>query len=194
MSTTETAGTPTTAPDDDLVIRLADPAEYAAIGELSFAAYQHDYTISDGYRAQLLDTAARTDEYEVWVAADADGTLVGTVSILRDGFELGGALRDGELYFRLLAVSPGARRRGIGARLTAFTLDEARRRGYSVVALNSGEHMTGAHALYRKLGFVADPERDIHVQDAGQPITIHLFTRAVQPFSDARTMSSETTS
>ncbi|WP_025158954.1 GNAT family N-acetyltransferase [Leifsonia aquatica] len=179
MSTTETTGSPTTAPDDGLVIRLADPTEYAAIGELSFAAYQHDYTISDGYRAQLLDTAGRTDEYEVWVAADSDGTLVGTVSILRAGFDLGGALREGELYFRLLAVSPDARRRGIGARLTAFTLDEARSRGYGVVALNSGEHMTGAHALYRSLGFVADPERDIHIHDGDQPITVHLFTRAV---------------
>lgn len=177
MSATETA--PTTAPDDGLVIRLADPAEYAAIGELSYAAYRNDYMISDGYRAQLLDTAGRTDEYEIWVAADADGTLVGTVSILRDGNDLGGALRDGELYFRLLAVSPDARRRGIGARLTAFTLDEARRRGYRAVALNSGEHMTGAHALYTSLGFVADPERDIHIHDDGQEITVHLFTRAV---------------
>ncbi|GAA0435571.1 GNAT family N-acetyltransferase [Leifsonia naganoensis] len=177
MSATETA--PTTTPDDGLVIRLADPAEYAAIGELSYAAYRNDYTISDGYRAQLLDTAGRTDEYEIWVAADADGTLVGTVSILRDGYHLGGALRDGELYFRLLAVSPDARRRGIGARLTAFTLDEARRRGYRAVALNSGEHMTGAHALYTSLGFAADPERDIHIHDDGQAITVHLFTRAV---------------
>lgn len=177
MSATETA--PTTAPDDGLVIRLADPTEYAAIGELSYAAYRNDYTISDGYRAQLLDTAGRTNEYEIWVAVDADGTLVGTVSILRDGYDLGGALRDGELYFRLLAVSPGARRRGIGARLTAFTLDEARRRGYRFVALNSGEHMTGAHALYTSLGFVADPERDIHIHDDGQAITVHLFTRAV---------------
>lgn len=180
MSTTENAGTPTTTPHDDgLVIRLADPAEYAAIGELCFAAYRHDYTISDAYRAQLLDTAGRTDEYDVWVAVDADGTLVGTVSILRDGYDLGGALHEGELYFRLLAVSPDARRRGIGARLTEFTLDEARRRGYRVVALNSGEHMTGAHALYTSLGFVADPERDFHIQDDGQAITIHLFTRAV---------------
>jgi len=179
MSTTETAGTPQTAPDDGIVIRLADPSEYDAVGELSYDAYRHDYSISDGYRAQLLDTAGRTREYEVWVAVDADGTLVGTVSILRDGFDLGGALREGELYFRLLAVSPRARRRGIGARLTEFTVDEARRRGYGVVALNSGEHMVGAHALYRGLGFVADPERDMHIRDGGQAITVHLFTRAV---------------
>lgn len=179
MSTTETAGTPQTAADGGLVIRLADPSEYDAVGELSYDAYRHDYSISDAYRAQLVDTAGRTDEYEVWVAVDADGTMVGTVSILRDGFDLGGALREGELYFRLLAVSPRARRRGIGARLTEFTLDEARRRGYRVVALNSGEHMVGAHALYRSLGFVADPERDFHIQDDGRSITVHLFTRAV---------------
>ncbi|UAJ79074.1 GNAT family N-acetyltransferase [Leifsonia sp. ZF2019] len=179
MSTTETPPTSPTTAGDGLVIRLAEPDEYEAVGALSYAAYRNDYTISDGYRAQLVDTAGRTDEYEVWVAAEADGTLLGTVSILRAGFDLGGALREGELYFRLLAVSPDARRRGIGARLTTFTLDEARRRGYRVVALNSGEHMTGAHALYRGLGFVADPDRDIRIHDDDHEIVVHLFTREV---------------
>lgn len=54
----------------DVLIRLAAPGEYEAIGELSEAAYSHDYDISDRYRESLRDVAARPAEHEVWVAVD----------------------------------------------------------------------------------------------------------------------------
>jgi hypothetical protein len=46
----------------DVLIRLAAPGEYEAIGELGGAAYSHDYDISDGYRRSLGDVAARRSE------------------------------------------------------------------------------------------------------------------------------------
>jgi hypothetical protein len=46
----------------DVLLRLAAPDEFEAIGELREAAYSHDYEISDNYRATLLDVTARGDE------------------------------------------------------------------------------------------------------------------------------------
>jgi hypothetical protein len=47
------------SPLSDVLIRPAAPGEYEAIGELSEAAYSHDYDISDRYRESLRDVAAR---------------------------------------------------------------------------------------------------------------------------------------
>jgi hypothetical protein len=43
----------------DVLIRLAAPGEYEAIGELGETAYSHGYDITDGYRERVRDVAAR---------------------------------------------------------------------------------------------------------------------------------------
>jgi hypothetical protein len=48
----------------DVLIRLAAPGEYEAIGELGETAYSHDYDITDGYRQRVRDVAARAAEHE----------------------------------------------------------------------------------------------------------------------------------
>jgi hypothetical protein len=49
----------------DVLIRLAAAHEYEAIGELSDAAYSHDYDITDRYRERVRDVAARAAEHQV---------------------------------------------------------------------------------------------------------------------------------
>lgn len=105
----------------DVLIRLAAPGEYEAIGELGVAAYSHDYDISDGYRR--------------------------------------------ELDFRLLAVAPSARRRGIGRLLTEHVIALAAERGAVRVVMNSGPDMTGAHQLYYSMGFARLTERETRIVD-----------------------------
>lgn len=62
-----------------VLVRLASPDEYEAVGELREAAYVHDYEISDHYRETLRDAAPRGG-HEVWVAVDRHtGRLFGTV-------------------------------------------------------------------------------------------------------------------
>lgn len=143
-------------------IRPAAPTEYPAIGELTHAAYTHDYDdLPAGYREELKHPEALLDAFDVFVAEDADsGELVGTIALLRPGQTFGGHIRPRELYFRLLATHPSARGRGVGAALTRFAMEEASRRGDRAVVLNSGPDMLGAHALYRKLGFSRRSERE----------------------------------
>ena len=55
-----------------------------------------------------------------------------------------------------LAVSPEARRRGIGKRLLASLEDRAAGRGDAFVRLNCNVARADAHAFYQRLGYVCD--------------------------------------
>jgi ribosomal protein S18 acetylase RimI-like enzyme len=66
----------------------------------------------------------------------------------------------GELDWRLLAVAPEARGRGLGRLLTEFMVMLAVERGLRRVVMNSGTDMLAAHALYESMGFVRLPERE----------------------------------
>jgi GNAT superfamily N-acetyltransferase len=145
----------------DVLIRLAVPGEFEAIGALREAAYSHDYEISDNYRATLRDVAAPGGEQEVWVALDRHTSqLLGTVTVPRPGGHISALGQDGELDFRLLAVAPSARRRGIGRLLVEHVIALAAERGATRVVMNSGPQMTGAHQLYYAMGFTRLTERE----------------------------------
>ena len=142
-------------------IRPAADSEFPAIGALTHAAYTHDYTdLPERYRDELQHPEALAGEFEFFVAEDESGELVGTVALLRPGFDMHGEIAPDELYFRLLATSPAARGRGVGIALTEFAVEQAAARGARAVVLNSGPDMLGAHALYRKLGFSRRSERE----------------------------------
>ncbi|WP_197030039.1 GNAT family N-acetyltransferase [Cellulomonas sp. URHE0023] len=151
-----------------VLVRLVAPHEYARVSQLSVEAYSHDYDIRDEYRASLADVSTRAREHEVWVAQDqATGELLGTVATPRPGEHISELGQDGELDFRLLAVAPAARRRGIGVLLTKHVIGLARQRGLHRVVMNSGPQMLGAHALYERLGFVRLPERETRTVPGG---------------------------
>jgi GNAT superfamily N-acetyltransferase len=145
----------------DVLIRLAARDEYAAAGELREAAYSHDYDISDRYRQSLRDVATQAAGHEVWMAVDRhDGQLLGTVTAPRPGGHVSELGQDGELDFRLLAVAPAARRRGVGRLLVEHVIALAAERGATRVVMNSGPQMTGAHQLYYAMGFARLTERE----------------------------------
>lgn len=162
---------------DTPLIRPAAADEYPAIGELTHAAYTGDYDdLSAGYQKQLRHPERLLPSYDVWVAADrVSGELLGTVAILRAGLDDEGRIGTDELYFRLLAVSPAARGRGIGTALTEFARATAAERRSARVVLHSGENMLGAHALYTKLGYSRRPERELVVVDGGRRIQLYTF-------------------
>ena len=55
-----------------------------------------------------------------------------------------------------LAVLPQAQGQGIGKSLLQGLDQEAKRRGYGFIRLNSADHRLGAHAFYEKVGYTCD--------------------------------------
>ena len=143
-------------------IRPAMPAEYAAIGEITVAAYVDGGYISHGhgYAEELADTRTRALRAEVWVATDDADNLLGSVTWCPVGSTWREIARDDEGEFRMLAVARGARGRGVGEALVRACLDRARADGLSGVAISTMDLMTDAHRLYERLGFTRVPEAD----------------------------------
>jgi ribosomal protein S18 acetylase RimI-like enzyme len=159
------------------VIRLVRDDEIDAVAALSLRAYQHAYELSPAYRESVLDVASRAREHQVWVAVDrASGTVLGTLATPRRHGTISPLAEAGELDFRLLAVDPPARGRGVGEVLTRHVVDLARLRGLDRVVMNSGEQMVGAHRLYERLGFARLTEREHDLVDGGRRIRLFAFT------------------
>nr|WP_162241230.1 GNAT family N-acetyltransferase [Leifsonia sp. Leaf325] len=162
---------------DDVLVRLVRPDEYEAAADLSERAYTSEYDITETYRTSIRQIAERAAEHQVWVAVDTTtGTLLGAVATPRPGHSISPLARHGELDFRLLAVDPPARGRGIGALLTRHVIELARLRGLDHVVMNSGQQMVGAHRLYEKLGFGRLPEREGTITEGGRTIQLLAFT------------------
>lgn len=158
-------------------IRLATEDEYEGIDEFIRAAYEFDYGPREHGDDPMRFARNRAQVYDVWVAVDPDnGDLLGSVTTA----SAGGAplMEDAEaddLTFRLLAVAPRARRRGLGAALTRHVIELARERGIARVFLKSAPQMTGAHALYLSTGFHRDPDRDGLWIDGRKVLELHAF-------------------
>lgn len=55
-----------------------------------------------------------------------------------------------------LAVLPQMQGKGIGKTLLKGLEQEAEKRGYNFIRLNSADHRTGAHAFYERVGYTCD--------------------------------------
>ena len=146
-----------------MIVRPAEPSELAAVGRLTVNAYRADGYL-DGvgdYSDELADAASRAELATLLVAVDErSGQVLGTVTFCLAGRPYAEVSRPGEAEFRMLAVAPEARGRGVGAALAQACLDLAREARSSAVALCSLEAMRPAHRIYERMGFRRAPERD----------------------------------
>jgi ribosomal protein S18 acetylase RimI-like enzyme len=142
-------------------IRLAVPAEYDAVGELTAAAYANDGFIPSGsdYGLTLRAAADRAAKAELWVAVDAT-ELLGTVTFCPVGSVYREIGRDDEGEFRMLGVAAKARGLGVGTALTEHCIQRSRDLGFTRVVMSSARSMKPAHRIYERLGFTRLPERD----------------------------------
>lgn len=142
-----------------VVIDRAVPEDFPRIAELTVGAYDAEGLAPDEYRPVLADVAARAAHTELLVARDGD-RIVGSVALALDGV-YGEVLRSSdEAGFRMLAVDPTARGRGIGERLVIECIDRARAAGKRRMVMSTDARMHAAHRLYERLGFRRLPERD----------------------------------
>jgi ribosomal protein S18 acetylase RimI-like enzyme len=147
----------------EVIIRRAYDEELSAVGELTIEAYRANGYVAEvetPYAVKLADARTRAREAELLVAVDADGALLGTVTIAPPGTPWAQVCGPDELEFRMLAVTPAARGRGIGGALTRAVLERAAEQGLRGAALSSSPEMAAAHRLYERLGFRRTPERD----------------------------------
>jgi ribosomal protein S18 acetylase RimI-like enzyme len=126
------------------------------------AAYA-DFTLgpADPYRARLRDAATRDREAELWVATPDDrDEILGCVTLCPPGSPWRELAGPDEGEFRMLAVAPEARGRGVGEALARMCLDRFRAEGARAVVICSLPQMTTAHRMYARLGFRRVPELD----------------------------------
>ena len=129
----------------DHVVRPARPDEFAAVGALTADAYRVDglLTRSAGtahYEAELLDAAGRAAAAEL-VAVEPGGRLLGTVTWCPPGSRpaRGWPPAPTRAEFRMLAVTPAARRRGVARALVEPIVWPRRsRQGLAELVLSSG--------------------------------------------------------
>lgn len=145
----------------DFVIREARPEEYEALGEIGVLAYSELEGESDvGYLDEVRDVAKRAAAVPVLVAADDDGTLLGSVTYIPRPGPYAETEREDEAGFRMLAVAPWAQGRGVGRALVQAVLARARREGRAGVAIVTRPSMRTAHRLYESMGFARDRDSD----------------------------------
>ncbi len=142
-------------------VHLADAGEAVAAGELTAAVYVGGGFIpaEDAYVHKLLDGSGRAADAELWVVTD-QVRMFGCVTFCPEGSSWRELARPGEAEFRMLAVSPDARGRGVGEALVSRCIERARELGFGSMVLSTMEPMTSAHRLYGRLGFQRVPEQD----------------------------------
>lgn len=85
------------------------------------------------------------------VAEDSLGGIVATMQLsFLPGLARGGALR---MQIEAVRVDEGLRGNGLGSAMIRWAVEEAARRGASLVQLTSDNTRTDAHRFYERLGF-----------------------------------------
>ncbi len=143
-------------------VRPVRPDEYAALGDLTVAAYLAVGETDDhDYLEHIRDVATRAAVCPVLVAVDDQGQVLGGVTYVPGpGTPYSELEQDGEAGIRMLAVDPDVQGRGVGRRLVEACLERARADGRRGMVLVTRPFMHSAHRLYELLGFRRAPERD----------------------------------
>jgi len=145
-------------------VRPVQPEEYEQVGQLVVAAYRAipGGHLSSDYALELANVERRAREAEVMVAVDGQGEApLGCVTFVPDASSpYAELLEGGEAGIRMLAVDPGAQRRGTGRALLAACIGRARELRCTALILHTTPWMTSAHRLYEASGFERLPDRD----------------------------------
>lgn len=157
----------------DLDIRLDDLTHPAVIGLLEHHLDDFaQHSPAESRHALDLD-GLRSSDVTFWTAWDHEELVgCGALEELDAGRDDG---RHGEI--KSMRVADEARGRGIGALILRHLVDEARRRGYQRISLETGSNppFAPARRLYARHGFVECPPFGDYVPDPWSTfMTLHL--------------------
>lgn len=152
-------------------IRNATPDEFEEIGKLMVAVYSQlaGFPTPDeqpAYYKMLANIGELTKkpETELLAAVSQDGDIAGAVVYFSDMQYYGsGGTATSEKNasgFRLLAVSPAARGKGIGKLLTSECINRATERQHAQVVIHTTKAMQVAWKMYEKFGFKRSTDLD----------------------------------
>ncbi len=127
-----------TAVDRDHIMALLD----------AFSAMLHASDTPSKIGAPILDEVLERPDTHIFVAEE-DGQLFGLIFFyllpnVRHGYHRG--------HIEDFFVSASARRKGVATALFAAVTEYCRAYGITVIKLDSGNDLTGAHAFYESLG------------------------------------------
>jgi GNAT superfamily N-acetyltransferase len=184
-----------TRQDTAPLVRDAVPADYPAIREVVIAAYRQyaDLIARDifsPYLADLLDLERHAGNGRLLVA-EVDDQVRGFAAFYPDASVQGFGLPPGWASGRALAVHPDVRGHGVARALLAAVERLAREAGAPVFAFHTASFMTGAIALYDRLGYRRAPEFDFDMaarfgRFGAAPIKSIAYFRHLTPMAHAR--------
>jgi GNAT superfamily N-acetyltransferase len=155
---------------DELVIREARREEHAALGQLMVSVYARlegfpSPEVQPRYYEMLANVGQlASPPHTTLLVAAAGGKLLGGVVYFSDMAHYGSggtATRERNASgFRLLAVDPEARARGVGRALAQRCIALAKERGHRQVILHTTAAMKVAWRMYETLGFERSPDLD----------------------------------
>ncbi len=139
--------------------------DHGPLGAITAGAYLGDpllgFTEETAYLEALRDVAGRAADAEVLVAADEDGTLLGSVTFVSGPGPFADVAQAGEAEFRMLAVDGAAQGRGVGRALVEACVERARQvPGCRRLVLSTQPGMLAARRIYESRGFAREPARD----------------------------------
>ncbi len=159
-----------------LTIRNARPEEFEKVGKLMVDVYSQlegfpNKADQPEYYRLLLNVGKFTEEEntELLVAISDENKVVGAVVYFSDlkNYGSGGTVTriKNASGFRLLAVDPKERGKGIGKLLSLACIDRAKMRKQKQLFIHSTASMKVAWGMYERLGFVRHDEIDFNQGD-----------------------------
>lgn len=146
-------------------VRTASPPDHDAIAEILAEAYGSFAETAPHYHAWATTPKLWVeDASEVFVAvADDTEEVVGVVVLAMADTPLHESAEppSNDAGFRLLAVAPHARGRGVARLLVEACLDAARHAGARRVGIFTMDFMDTAQRLYERMGFERRPDLDL---------------------------------
>ena len=133
------------------MLRDLKTTDVAAICEINKEALGYSFSLEET-ASQLAKLSQDSHHYLLGFEDEASHQLLGYVHAevyeslySKPGFNI-----------LALAVLPQTQGQGIGKTLLQGLEQEAKKRGYNFIRLNSADHRLGAHVFYEKVGYTCD--------------------------------------